>query len=946
MPRTFARLMLVASCVSLFPAAVFAQGGIGGVVRDTSGAVLPGVTVEASSPALIERVRTATTDDKGQYAIVDLRPGMYTVTFTLAGFTTFKREGLELSASVTLPLNAELKVGAIAETVTVSGETPVVDVQDTKVESVLNRRLLDAVPRTPQQGWSGTLVPGVLVVGGVTPIGMGGGASGSTINLAIHGSNGNDQGVALDGMKITEGYTSRRLLVTADSAVQEYTYQTSGQSAEIQSSGVWQNLVPKEGGNLFSGTVSALDTAPGMTKVNPLSPQLQALGIHNTNTVRDIWDVSPALGGPILRNKLWFFEAFRHNGRFEDPVGASYLSDPSRAATLKSWQWDENTRLTWQVSPRNKINLYFEDSNLTTPDLSLSNLIPIETSTDYTQPKLYLFQGKWTAPLTNRLLIEAGGYRYRQIQLFGVNSLSQYIPGDGLTPVNPKAYPAMETTTGQWIGGTAADGHTGDANWFGTSASVSYVTGSHDVKVGFQEKQGSWATITPAEPPTLLYTKGVPFQIQLSARPIASYPRANLDLGIFAQDRWTIGRLSMNFGLRFDYYNGQVDAQNLPASYWFVPARQLGVIPDVPIWKDISPRAGVAYDVFGNGKTAVKMSVGRYVGYEAGLFAVAANPLASGGGTDKRLWTDLNHDGIPEFNELGPSTNLNFGLPVLSTTYAPDVSRGWGSRPYNWEYTVNVQQELRPGWALNVGYYRRWYDNLSWTNNTLVSPSNFTPFTFVSPLDGSVITGYNLIPSLRGQSQNVIQFAPNNTQVFNGVDVTVSGRFGKGGVVNGGITTGRTVTDSCAAFFDPNTERFCKVTPNWNAQNQYRLIGAYPLPYEFQVSAAFTSVPGPILMANYTVTSAIAGVALTNGSLVENLVEPGTLFGDRVNRLDLRLTKTLRAGRTQYAPYIDILNLLNAAPALAQNNTYGPLWQVPSSIQPGRMLQVGTRVYF
>jgi hypothetical protein len=948
MRRVFLSLTLAASCVGLLPAVVFAQGGISGVVRDTSGAVLPGVTVEATSPALIERVRTATTDEKGQYSMVSLRPGTYAVTFMLTGFAAVKREGLELSAGVTLPLNAELKVGAIAETVTVSGTTPVVDIQSTKVEAVLNRELLDAIPHTRQQGWAGSLLPGVSVVGGATPIGMGGGASGSTINLAIHGSDGNDQSLALDGMKITEGSTSRRLLLTADAAVQEYTYQTSGQPAEIQGGGVWQNLVPKEGGNRFTGNFFVAGTAPGMTKVNVLSPTLQALGALYSDNVRDIWDISPALGGPIVRDKLWFFESYRHNGRFVDPVGAFYLYDPTREATLKSWQWDENTRLTWQITPRNKVSGYCELGNLLTPDVGLSNLRPVETTTGYSMPGMYLCQGRWNAPLTSRLLIEAGAYKYYQFQYFGLNENSLFSPANGPTPADPRAWPAQEIATGQFIGGTASDQHRGIANWIGTSAAVSYVTGSHYVKVGFTHVQGSWATVTPEGLPVLRFNNGVPFQVQLSARPVESYPRANHDLGAYAQDRWTIRRLTVNYGLRFDAFNGQVDEQNLPAAYWLVPARHLDLIADVPSWKDISPRLGVAYDVFGNGKTAVKTSLSRYVAFEAHAFADAANPLASGGGggTDTRLWMDRNGDRIAQLDELGPSTNLNFGLPVLSTRYDDDVRLGFSKRGYNWEYAASVQQELRPGWALNAGYYRRWFGNLRWTNNTLVSPTEFTEFTFVSPLDGSRITSYNLSVAKRGQSYNVIMSATDNTQVFDGVDVTVSGRFGKGGIVNGGITMGRTVTDSCSAYFDPNSLRFCAVTPDLMKLNQYKAVAAYPLPYDLRVSGAFISTPGPQVSANYTVTSAIAGVPLTNGSLVVNLVEPGTLYGDRLNRLDLRVMRTFRARSTRVEPYIEILNLLNTSPALNQNNTYGPSWQVPSSIQPGRMVQLGVQVNF
>jgi carboxypeptidase family protein len=270
-----ARLMhivLAVGCVGLLPAAVFGQGAIGGVVRDSSGGVLPGVTVEATSPALIERVRTAVTDNNGQYLIVDLRPGVYSVAFTLTGFTTLKREGLELSTGVTLPINAELKVGAIEETVIVTSQTPVVDIKSTRQQTVLTRDLLDVIPRTRLQQLTATLLPGVVLQGAAD---VGGATSEPVTNLSIHGGDHNDQIWAIDGMKITEGGAgARRILIVADNTVQEYTYETSAFPAEIPTGGIRMNLVPKEGGNRFKGIVSGDFTTRGMVS-NNLSAKLK-----------------------------------------------------------------------------------------------------------------------------------------------------------------------------------------------------------------------------------------------------------------------------------------------------------------------------------------------------------------------------------------------------------------------------------------------------------------------------------------------------------------------------------------------------------------------------------------------------------------------------------------------------------------------------------------------
>jgi hypothetical protein len=310
-----------------------------------------------------------------------------------------------------------------------------------------------------------------------------------------------------------------------------------------------------------------------------------------------------------------------------------------------------------------------------------------------------------------------------------------------------------------------------------------------------------------------------------------------------------------------------------------------------------------------------------------------------------RTWTDRNGDRLPQDDELGPSTNLNFGTFGLDTRPDEQLRAGWGVRGNNWEYVASIQHELLPGLSLNVGYFRRWFGNLTWTDNRLVELTDYTPFTIASPLDGEQLTLYNLAPGKRGLSDNVLTFAREDSQVFNGVDILVSGKFGQAGRVSGGISMGRMVTDTCTTD-NPNARRFCRVTPPFMAGNQYKFVASYPLPYGMQLSGTFQSIPGPVISANYTVSSAIAGIPLTLGSLSVNLVEPGTLYGDRSNRVDLRMGKNVRVGATRFYPFVDFLNVFNASPVVALNNTYGLSWQRPQSILVGRTIQVGMQVDF
>jgi hypothetical protein len=235
--------------------------------------------------------------------------------------------------------------------------------------------------------------------------------------------------------------------------------------------------------------------------------------------------------------------------------------------------------------------------------------------------------------------------------------------------------------------------------------------------------------------------------------------------------------------------------------------------------------------------------------------------------------------------------------------------------------------------------------NLLWTDNTLVDITDYTPFTITSPVNGQTITMHNLKPEKRGLVDSVQRLAPDNEQVFDGIDVLVNGKFGQGGLATGGVTMGRTRTKSCTVD-DPNQLRFCEVNPPLMAENQYKFIVAHPLPWQLHASASFTSSAGPRIAANYAVTPAIAGTALTLGSLTVNLVEPGARYTERLNQLNLRFARTFGAATARIQGVLEVFNVTNANTILTQNLTYGPAWLRPTSILPGRLIKIGTQVNF
>src|ERR1041385_3250582 len=287
----FAVLLLL-----VLPVASFAQASITGVVKDASGAILPGVTVEASSPALIEKARSVVTDGTGQYRIITLPPGVYTVAFTLSGFSTVRREGIALQGTFTATVDADLRVGNVAETVTVTGETPIVDTQSATQQRVLGSEVVDAIPTSRMPSSLVELIPGITVTQGAGNwYGLGahdvGGSVGDIVGIfAIHGGTFQDSRMMINGLSTGWGNEAFETGYTPNmSAIQETVVDTAA-SVENEVGGVRTNIIPKDGGNVFTGTIFASYTNEHLTRNN----------------------VNPGFGGPIRRDKIWFYGAARY----------------------------------------------------------------------------------------------------------------------------------------------------------------------------------------------------------------------------------------------------------------------------------------------------------------------------------------------------------------------------------------------------------------------------------------------------------------------------------------------------------------------------------------------------------------------------------------------------------------------------------------------------------
>jgi hypothetical protein len=954
--RACVTVMIVAYLLAV-PAQAAAQSGtsgIAGTVRDTTGAVLPGVTVEASSPALIEKVRTVTTDDQGQFRVLGLVPGVYSVSFSLEGFNSLRRDGVELTANFTATISVEMRVGALEETVTVSGQSPVVDVQNTTSRNLISSEVLDAVPTNKTLAAWAALTPGLGA--GATAMDVGGSKGEQSIRLAIHGGRGSEQRMLLDGMNVS-GVSSYWGFMPDPAATQEIVVSLGGGSAEADLGGVQMNFVPRDGGNRFSGSVFANFANEGMQGDN-LSDAIRARGLTTVNAVDQIYDVNGSFGGPIAIDRLWFYSAHRRWGNgttvaglFENltPTAWSYTPDESSPGVEDYVQRSHNLRLTWQAAARHKIRASFDYQDHCDCHRGIADG---RTSPEAAHRRIYnpnnVPQAHWTFTATNQLLVEASA----SARIFN------WINTPAHPDVTRDSITVLEQSTNFRYRAAANYGEHLSSG-ADQKVAVSYITGTHAFKTGVQVHE-TWIRHEDVPWSGLQYTfrNGLPVSLTQWAVPFSTSERQKALLGLFAQDQWTIDRLTLNFGVRYDYNDSYVPPQRFGAGP-FVPARAFDRVDCVPCWHDVSPRLSVAYDLFGDGRTAIKFGWNRYMAEQTNEIARAMNPVVTTVNSATRAWTDANGDFVPQPDELGPLSNANFGNVVVTSRYSDDLLTGTGARAYNWQANASIQHELRPGLAVDFGYFRTTWHNFYISDNTLAGPGDYDPFCVTMPADarlpgggGNQVCGfYDIKPDVFGRVDSLVVMDGTREDVYNGIDATVRLRLPGGAFLAGGMSTGSQRQKECTIVDSPDT-RYCETTSPF-FRPQFKFSGSYPLKWDMQVSGVWQSLPGIPINATYVATSAevlpslgrpLSGRAAT--VVLNDIIEPFTQWEGGIHQLDVRLTKGLRVGRYRLEGMIDLYNVFNASPVLATNLRYGPEWLQPTQILAARMLKIGGRLEF
>ena len=949
-------LAVMLGILIMVPAAASAQSALAGRVDDNTGGALPGVTVEASSPALIEGSRIAVTDGTGQYTIIDLRPGTYTMTYTLPGFGTQVRDEVQLPSDVTVNLDIVMSVGAVEETITVSGETPVVDVQQVERTEVLSRETLEAIPTGNSLYSFGTLVPGIRT----SLPDIGGARAMEQVLMYGNGAGGVDTTTLVDGMQVNSSIGNGAYQMYFNPQMNaETSFTTSGAGADTQRGGIRINMVPKDGGNNFSGT-AFFGGSHRDWQSSVWNPRLGDLGVasREQGDARDgapridrVYDLNMSLGGPIVRDKLWFFGSLR-DWSTDLIVLNSFQRDGSPGL-------DDNRltsgllRLTYQATPRHKFSAYL-DRIRKVRFHEHGEGWDVTTASWKRRPILYYTAAaKWTGTLSNRVLAEFGWSANGEVYPRGYQpGIQQDTPSNLFTCVNTPCFPA-EMTSAQ--AALQYGGGAGGSNWYGGPngefvralddrlgyeygaaynntvnmpfknnliGSVSYVTGSHNVKVGFEtswsretatrnnnahlgrliygDDANPWGRtvpwLTPDDPQSAVNVAaglnpglmGAPEGVLVHNDPNLYRLDVPYDLGIYAQDSWTIDRLTINYGARIDMADASIPAQWISRGR-FVDSINFGDTTrfpnpvDFPSWgPDFMPRLSLAYDVFGDAKTALKLGFNRYINAFGLSFPGRYQPSVRD--QETRLWNDItlapggllptgctrlapgtcpdpystNGDGIAQDWEIGELGRSGFGIRETDRP-GEDYTRG-----YQDLLTIGIQQEVRPGLSVSAEWRRRWYRNVENRDNVLRSYSDFgAPIQMVAPLPYvGTIDIYNIDPAARTLVEEIDRNYGGGggfKNQYTGFELSFQGRLQGGGTVFGGWSmdspgtswfSGGGLVNACPLRREvednPNQLRFCNAfdypTPY---RHEFKVSGNYPLPwYGLQVAGTFIANAG------------------------------------------------------------------------------------------------------
>jgi hypothetical protein len=940
MQAVFCRLCLVVLVSGMVTTSAVAQqtGTLAGVVRDAQGAVLPGVTVTAASAALIGGSRTTPTGATGTYQLTGLPPGSYIVTFELSGFSAFKREGVIVQVNQTVRIDAELAVGTLTESVTVSGESPVVDVSTTVTQTNITKDLYEAIP-TGRNPWvMAGLVPGVVT----GQLDVGGTAGMQQYNLEAFGSADSQKSFSIDGLKTNwgGGNGGATMQYYGFEMYEEYNMQTASGTAESDVSGVYMNMVTKSGGNRLNSDHNFYFMNDGLQTTNIDDELRTRLGLREGqqsgaagNPIKISYDWSSTLGGPIKRDRAWFFGALRWWRLDQYQIGAvnpdgSQGIDDNRIRNFMgkgTYQLNQNTRASFMFNRNLKDRFHRRE-------------------VDFSEDKATVLQDQ---PAQNYVAQVSTVFGRATVFDARVGRMWGIFPTRYQQDVQPTDIAIRDIIRNTQV--NAASGQSLNPNHrYQANANIGYFRenlgpGTHDFKGGVQlswEKMG-YDRIRNGDH-YLELSDGVATGVQIANTPVNSDHRVET-WGAFLQDRWIIGRATVNYGVRLDGVSSYLPAQSSPAGT-FVAERSF---PRKDVFNynfNAAPRLGLSYDLVGNGRAALKVYYGRFYNQFGSELAEALN--LNGLQSVRVTWTDPNNN-----LRLDPGEYVapNF------TSIVPRMDEN-STRPYSDEFNIGVDYQLMPNFAVGASYHRRQHRNGLGVVDVARPSTEYTPVdrTFTDPVTGQVqsITVYNLNPALASRRDRVITNVDVLQSDYDGMQFTFSKRMSNRWQLLGGLTLqSHQGFAHSGTFTNPgNTTDFNDPTYLLNKDSSsvfielpwsFNLSGSFQLPYGIQFSGKYTARAGDPLVRTFQASG------LTQGTQTVWVQHRGEDRTETVTRfVDVRLSKRFALGTSRFEGTVDIFNLLNANHVLNQNTAIGTTWARPSLVLAPRIVRFGVTTRF
>lgn len=943
--------MFVLFCAQSLPAQII-TGSIGGTVTDATGAVIGDAKVSVSGPALIGGARTINTDANGDYKFLELPPGTYTVRVEKTGFKAFVTSGVIVNTGVQVTTNARLDLGDVNQQVTVEATAVTIDTQHVTSQTVANQAVMEDIPNGRSPWAIGNSV--AAVTSQVYDVGGSSGMQQSA--LTAHGSSTADQKFMIDGVSVNwpGGGGGATLMYYDMGMFQEVNYLVGAVPADVSQGGVYMNMVTKDGGNQFHGRFFANGASQGMQSnnvgrdlaeqlFNNLSAATKAkVNLANVipgTPITETYDYNGQFGGPLIKDKLWFFTSWRLWAT-NNLVAGSFNTDGTQALNDNRIS-DEMGKFSYQINSKNRLSLMYFRNQKNRYHRRLQGSFGDNISTVLQNQPGYDADIKWTYVPTSHWVVDVGfaltagktPYRYQNEVGPGVISVfdsatSTVFNAAQYNYLNPVYRGALDAFASYYTGALG---------------------GSHNFKFGLQQTRDGFQQryLVNGDLQGVLIN-GVPDRATIFNTPINIQKNNMSNTGLYFEDTWTIRRrLTLSYGIRWERWYGIIPAQTSPAGT-YVAARSYPEF-DGPDWRNWTPRFGFSYDVTGKGKTVVKGSANRYMqGQGVGNLLTAVNPLAFS--SANVTWTDTNRDLIPQIGELNLASSNGF-TGGLTTHLDPKLKR-----PHSWEYSLGLQQELPGGVILSItGWYRSIVDQIG-SENLAVPPSAYTPLTI--SVQGTPVVVYNQSAATKGMQNNLLINSKLLNQEYRGIDFTFQRRMTRRWMMVGGLTLGRYRgafrgdVNSGIGLDDLNNPNNSinriGLLPN-DAPVIFKLGGTYNLLWGIVFAGNFQHVTGYPVYGNYSIPSS----TLVQGSQTIYVDPSGFQRLPNVNLTDIRFSKIFSIKeRWKIQPEFDIYNLGNVGTVTSVNQNVsagtppGSLFLNPTNVISPRLYKIGLRIDF